>query len=398
MKKILFTIFFFFLFLSFSYAITLPVEITADSAALINLDTNELVYGKNPDKKEILASLTKIMTAYTILENVDNLNQKITITEQDIANLYGFTCAGFEVGEQLSYQDLLYAMMLLSAADASQALAYHTSGSLEEFTKLMNEEARELGMRNSNFADSFGGDDNNVSTAREMAILLRAALENKTFKKIFTASSYTLSNGLTVKNYTSAFAIYYGYDPTLITGSKSGYTPEAGLLLASTATINDINYILIVCKSELNEKLTSHILDSYKVYNYVSDHHYESRKILSKNQVLKKITVVDSTTSEYVATIDKDISVFLSDEEYRRVEVDYHIVDEINYEYKRGDNLGYIDIIVDGEVLKTYNVYLQDDIYKYEKPSKILIIIMIILVFLIILLLVLNLLMFQRKR
>lgn len=66
MKKILFTIFFFFLFLSFSYAITLPVEITADSAALINLDTNELVYGKNPDKKEILASLTKIMTAYTI--------------------------------------------------------------------------------------------------------------------------------------------------------------------------------------------------------------------------------------------------------------------------------------------------------------------------------------------
>ena len=150
--------------------------------------------------------------------------------------------------------------------------------------------------------------------------------------------------------------------------------------------------------TELNEKLTSHILDSYKVYNYVSDHHYESRKILSKNQVLKKITVVDSTTSEYVATIDKDISVFLSDEEYRRVEVDYHIVDEINYEYKRGDNLGYIDIIVDGEVLKTYNVYLQDDIYKYEKPSKILIIIMIILVFLIILLLVLNLLMFQRKR
>lgn len=398
MKKILFLLIIFTLFITSTKALTLPIDITADSAALINMDSNEIIYGKNPDKKEILASLTKIMTVYTVLENVDNLDQEIIITEKDIANLYGFTCAGLQVGDKVSYQDLMYATILLSAADASQTLAYHTSGSLEKFYKLMNEEAKKLGMHNSNFTDSFGGDDNNISTAREMAILLKNALKNKTFKKIFNTENYVLSNGLTVKNYTPVLARYHGLDPTLITGSKSGYTPEAGLLLASTATINDVNYILIICKSELNEKLTTHILDSYKVYNYIKEHNYSNRIVLEKNQQLKKIKVLDGTTSEYVVTADKTVSLFLNDEEFKRVEYDYHIVDEINSEYKRGDNLGYVDIIVDNEILQTYNVYLQDDIFQYEKPSKILIVIMIILILLIILLLLINLIMFQKKR
>ena len=151
LKKLM--ILFFFLLIPFhlTKALPLPVEVTADSAALINADTGELIYGKNEDKVEIMASLTKLMTAYAVINNVSDLNTKVTITEADIANLAGFTCAGIKVGDHVSYTDLLYALILLSAADAAQSLAYHTSGSLTAFRNLMNEEAGKLGLTKSHF-------------------------------------------------------------------------------------------------------------------------------------------------------------------------------------------------------------------------------------------------------
>lgn len=396
-KKLILIFFFLFIPLNVTKALALPVEVTADSVALINADTGDFIYGKNEDKVEIMASLTKLMTAYAVINNVNDLNTKVTITEADIANLAGFTCAGIKVGDRVSYTDLLYALILLSAADAAQSLAYHTSGSLNDFKNLMNDEAQKLGLTKSHFEDSYGGDDNNVSTAREMSVLLRKCLENSTFKKIFTTKNYTLSTGLEVKNYTPIFAQYHGLDPDLITGSKSGYTPEAGLLLASTSTIDGQNYILVTCKSALNEKLTTHVLDSYKVYQYIKDHHYENRVVLKKGEELKKIKVDESTTSEYITYVDKDVSVFLNDEEASRVKVEPKIVEEINSEYKKGDILGYVDITLDGEVLKSYYVYLNDEIFPYEEPSKVVIVIIILFVFFIILLFTLNILMFRQR-
>ena len=397
LKKLM--ILFFFLLIPFhlTKALPLPVEVTADSAALINADTGELIYGKNEDKVEIMASLTKLMTAYAVINNVSDLNTKVTITEADIANLAGFTCAGIKVGDRVSYTDLLYALILLSAADAAQSLAYHTSGSLTAFRNLMTEEAGKLGLTKSHFEDSYGGDDNNVSTAREMSVLLRNCLENETFKTIFMTKNYTLSTGLAVKNYTPVFAQYHGLDPDLITGSKSGYTPEAGLLLASTATINDQNYILVTCKSALNEKLTTHVLDSYRIYQYIKEHHYEERIILKKGEQLKKIKVNESTTSEYLTYIDKNVTLFLNDEEASRVQIEQRIVDEINSEYRKGDILGYVDITLDGEVLKSYYVYLNDEIFPYVEPSKVVVVIIILFVFFIILLFTLNILMFRQR-
>lgn len=399
-KVISFLIFFFAITVSVK-AISLPseVSITADSMALINLDNDEIIYGKNEDKVQIMASLTKIMTAYVVVNQVNDLGKMMTITETDIANLKGFTCVGLEVGDKVSYQDLLYALILHSAADAAQTLAYHVAGSLEEFKNLMNKAATDIGLHHTHFEDSYGGSDDNVSTAREMAILLRRALEKTAFKKIFESRRYIMSNGLAVVNYTLIQAEFYGFDSTLITGSKSGYTPEAGLLLASTAKINGINYILVVCKSALNEpELTNHVLDSYKVFNYVNSHHYEKRVAIKKGTNLKEIKVVGGTTDSYLALCDEDVEVFLNDEEFKNIKLNYNIVDEISYENKKGDSLGYVDVTLNGEVLNTYYVYLKDDIFAYEKPSKMLVIVIILLVFFIVVLLVLNLLMYHRKK
>ena len=395
MKKILISIFLFFFLLTTPNALELPVEITAESAILINMTDDRIVYTKNADQREILASLTKIMTAYAVIDNVENLNTRITITEQDIANLSGFTCVGLEAGMVVTFKDLLYGLMLVSGADAAQALAYHTSGSPKQFVELMNQEAQKLDLKNTKFMDSYGGDDSNVSTAREIGLLLEETLKNPTFNTIFKSNSYIMTNGLVAYNSTRNFAIYHGLDDTLITGNKSGYTPEAGLLLASTSTINNIDYIIVVMKSKENEKLTTHVLDTYKIIDYVKKHKYENRTVLLKNKNLPEIKVKNSTTDIYIPMVKEDIKEFLNEEEMAKLNFKYNLTKEIDSHYKKGDNLGYIDILVGDELIDTYNVYLEDDIFDIVKSRNIALTVLLVLIAGIIFIVIINLLLLR---
>lgn len=392
MKKIIFTFIILFVFSLSPKALQLPenIDITADAVVLYSLTDDAYIYEKNPDKIEILASLTKIMTAYTVIENVPNLNEKVVIKRDHLKDLYYYTCAGLKEGDVVTYVDLLYAMMLPSGADAAQALAYSAGGTPENFVAMMNKEADKLALYHTHFTDSFGGDDYNISTAREISILVKIALQNDLFNKIFKSDYYMLSNGLEVYNYTGSIATYHGLDPNLITGSKMGYTTPAGLLLASTATINGKEYLLITMKSTENFKLTQSILDSYAIYNYIQDKTFEKRLLLKKGTLLKRINVNNSTISEYPIIIDQDIYATLSNEDYLNVKYDYHLVNDISYTNKVGDNLGYVDIYVNDELIKTYHIYLKDKIFQYTPRSRIVIIIIIILVFISLIILCFN--------
>lgn len=377
MRKIIFTLIILLFFFGNVNAVTLPTTIQADSAILINLDENEVIYEKNPDKIEILASLTKIMTAYTAINHVDDLDKKVTITENDISGLEGFTVAGIEVGDKLSYRDLLYGTILLSAADTAKALANHISGSEPKFVELMNQEAKKLNLRNSNFEDSFGGHDDNIATAREIGKLLQIALKNKDFKQIFETTVYQMSNGIFVVNYTRSVASFHGLDDKLITGNKSGYTPEAGLLLASTATINNTNYALVVMNCKPNEWKSTHVLDTYRVYEYVKTQTFEKRTLLKKDTLLKKIKVVNGTIDEYPVYLDRDITKILSDEDYKKIKIEYNIVDKIDHTSKVGDNIGFVDIFIGNELIASESISLKDKLYETndneEEKQKVLI-------------------------
>ena len=132
MRKILSFLILFFAFITIPKALPLPTDVTADSVVVMDMDTGEILYEKNPDKQQILASLTKMMTAYTALDHIKNLDKKITITEEDFKFDPVFTLVGLEVGDQVSYRDLLYGMLLQSGAEAAQALANHTMGSVDD--------------------------------------------------------------------------------------------------------------------------------------------------------------------------------------------------------------------------------------------------------------------------
>ena len=378
MKKIILLIILFLVPLKLVKCVDLPVDITADSAILVNKENNEIMYSKNIDKPEIMASLTKIMTAYTVINHVGDLNERIMVNENDLRGLEGFTVAGLEVGDRVTYRDLLYALILHSGADAAQTLALHVGGSKEHFNEMMASDLNELGLKNTRFVDSYGGSDYNVSTSREMYLLLDAALQNETFKKIFCTNKYTLSNGLQVTNFTYVFAQFHGYDPKYIVGNKSGYTPEAGLLLASLIKVNGVEYILIVCNSKENSSKTTHVLDTYKIINYLIDQ--------------------DSTTSTYLAIVDRDINVYLNNDEASRIVIEKHLVKELDAAAQKGDPLGYVDIILDGEVLKTYYLYLNDELFQYQQPSHMIVLVIVLLVIFMIMILLLNILMYQKKK
>ncbi|MBQ4031558.1 MAG: D-alanyl-D-alanine carboxypeptidase [Bacilli bacterium] len=398
MKKILLLILLFILSPSLVKSLELPVDVTADSVILVNRDDDRIIYTKNPDKEQILASLTKVMTLYTAINRIEKIDQKVKITEKDVEALWGFTQVGLKVGDVVTYKDLLYATNLTSGADAAQALALHISGSMEAFVEEMNKDAKELGLNHTHFSDTIGKGDDNVSTAREFYILLKACLENELFERIFNTTYYKMSNGLESINYTKSIADFHGLDSNLITGNKSGYTPEAGLLLASTATINNTHYMLITMHSKENQWKSTHVIDSWKIYNYLSNLEFKERTILKKGKTLKRINVENGTISEYLVTLDHDVKASLTDEEYEELSIEYHIVDNIDASTKKGTNLGYVDIYVGEDLIDSINVYLNDKIFTRQEESRFIIIIIIALAFTVFVLLCTNITIKRKRR
>lgn len=397
MKKV-FIFICFILSLSFVKSLELPIDVTADTVLLANLDDERIIYTKNPDKEQILASLTKVMTLYTAIQRIEDINKRVTITNKDVYNLYGFTQVGLKAGDIVTYRDLLYATNLTSGADAAQALALHISGSMEAFVKEMNSDAEKMGLNHTHFSDTIGRGDDNVSTAREFYILLTNCLKNELFEKIFNTTYYKMSNGLESINYTKSIATFHGLDPNLITGNKSGYTPEAGLLLASTATINDTHYMLITMKSKENQWKSTHVIDSWKIYNYLKTLEFKEKIVLPRGKKLKKLNVLNGTISEYIVTLDHDIKKTLTEEEFSKLNIEYHIVDSIDSNTKKGANLGYVDILVGDEIIDSFNVYLNDKIFTRQEKTKVNIVGIVATIFLCIVILCILIIKVKKKR
>ena len=158
------------------------LDINSKHAILINLNEDTILYEKNSEEKTKIASLTKIMTAIIVFDNVDNLDKKLTLTSEDFRGLAEShaAVAGFKVGQTVSYRDLLYGLLLPSGADAAKALARNISGSEDAFVELMNKKAKELKLDNTHFVNNTGLDeDGEYSTVKDISVMFKYALNNK---------------------------------------------------------------------------------------------------------------------------------------------------------------------------------------------------------------------------
>ena len=276
----------------------------AEAAIVMEASTGKIVYSKNSKKTMYPASTTKILTAIIALEKC-SLTDMATASEHAITSIpSGYTDANIQVSETLSIEDLLYALMLSSANEAAVIIAEHISGSTEEFAKVMNEKAKEIGCENSNFVNPNGlHDKNHYSTAYDLALITKYAMKNETFRKIVSTVSYTLpatkvypyetrtctnSNKLIIVNKKTGSNNYYR---DYVTGVKTGYTSPAGNCLVSSGNKNGLEFITVVLGEKAKEV---RYIDTINMFDFAYNN-YSFTKILSKNNTVTTVEVPGAT-------------------------------------------------------------------------------------------------------
>lgn len=334
------------------------LKIDSKAVFLQDIDHHKTILKQKSDQKMPVASLTKIMTALITLEE-RQLTEKVTITWEMVGNLRDFVAIGLRVGQRATVEDLLYATLLPSAGDAAQALAISTSGSIAKFATKMNEKATELGMKNTHFSNPIGMNENNYSTAEDIAILLEAALKNETFTKIFQTYEHKLpSVGLTAIKTFKKHASFIG--------GKTGYTQLAGRCLASNANINGVNYIMVTLGAYPDS--TNHLKDADKIYNYVKETYIE-QVILKTGDLIKTVNVTDSEQKTLDLKAEQGAKAILRKDISRdQLKYVYSGTDTITPEVKVGSKLGTFSIYNGDEKLYETDVYLRDEIEFYDYP------------------------------
>ncbi|APM37280.1 D-alanyl-D-alanine carboxypeptidase family protein [Clostridium kluyveri] len=254
-----------------------PDKLNSSNVILIRLKDHAILMQKNSEEKIYPASLTKIMTAIVAIENLPNLKEEIRLTNSTFQGLYeaDASMTGFQPGEKVSAIDLLYGALLPSGAESCIGLANQIVGSEQGFVKMMNQKAVELGMDNTHFENVTGlHNENHYTTVKDLAILLSYALQNDTFREIFT--SYRHSTQPTNKHpdgitfYSTMFEELNNQNiiDGEILGGKTGYTDEAGLCLASLAKVGRQEYILISAGAKGDHHSEQYnITDALAVYN-----------------------------------------------------------------------------------------------------------------------------------
>ena len=226
----------------------ITLDVGCESIIFINCKTNEVVASRSATERCYPASTTKIMTILTAVDHITDYDKTFTFTYEITDPLYiqDATVAGFSNQEAVNMTDMLYGAILPSGADATVGLALSIAGSEEEFVKLMNKKAKELGLKNTNFTNSSGlFNKNHYTTAEDMAVIVRAAMENDLCRKILSTYQYTTSatpqhpEGILLTS--TMFSHMYGTEPegADILGGKTGYVNESGYCLATFGKSDD---------------------------------------------------------------------------------------------------------------------------------------------------------------
>lgn len=321
------------------------------------------------------------MTTIVAIENIEDYNKKIIMTNEMFKGLYESNAfqIGLRVGDIVSYDDLLYGTLIASGADAVRGLTISLAGSEDQFVKMMNEKAKELNLKNTVFKNPIGLDEEGqYSSINDVAIMLNYALKNEKFKTIFETDKYTLSNNrITVSSSMLGYAKAYNYDASFIKGGKTGFTYAAGRCLASIAydKENDINYMLITTNASNEKNEAYHVLDAINIYSYYFQN-YKYHNIVNKNQELKIIKIKDSKKKELKINAKSKIQKYLkNDFDKNKIKILYEGKNEINFKNKKGDKIGEILVNYDNDLVEKIDVILEEDIkfslYNHIIQSKI---------------------------
>ncbi|SDB01631.1 D-alanyl-D-alanine carboxypeptidase family protein [Eubacterium oxidoreducens] len=290
------------------------VSVESASAIVMDADTGTVLYEKKADTKRYPASITKIMTALLAIEN-GNLEDTVTFSSDAVYKTEGSSIMR-DVGEELTLEQCLYGMMLESANDCAYAIAEHVGGDYDTFIKMMNDKATELGCTGTHFVNPNGlPDEDHYVTARDMALIAKAAYQNETFRIITGTTEYKLpatnkhDEALTMHNHHAMIYPYHtsAYLTDYCTGGKTGYTIAAGSTLVTYAEKDGMSLIVVVLKAQT----PAHYTDTIKLCNYCFDN-FQILNV-SENETTEDISEIagNFNTNEEYLEIDPDATVIV---------------------------------------------------------------------------------------
>ena len=332
------------------------LETTAEAAVLLEPATNLVIYEKEPDKRLPMASVTKLMTLLLATEAVDQGRFKLSdrVVTSENAWEMGGSQIYLEPGEEMSLWDLLLAIGLQSANDASVAVAEYISGSEEAFVQAMNDKAAALGLVNTHFVNCHGlTADNHYTSARDMAVIVKEGLKSPLFRKISAMKEYDLRGGkFKLWNTNKLLWWYDGAD----TG-KTGWTEAAKYCLASSAERNGLRLICVVLGTA---EPGSHFRESTKLYDY-GFARYKAVKIADEGAVAGNVTVAKGKSGSVEAVADGKVAVVVARGDDKGIESRVELPAYVEAPVRKGQELGsYIVTKNGGEVLRVKLVAKND--------------------------------------
>lgn len=346
-------------------------EIFAPSAVLIDAKTGTILFEKNKDEKHFPASTTKIMTTLLTLENCKNLEDKVKMSHNAIYSIEpGSSHIAMNEGETLTVEQSLYGLLLASANEVANALAEYISTNINDFCKLMNERAKQLGCKNTNFVNAHGfHNENHYTSAYDLALIMKEDIKYEEFNKIISTKRYDIPQ--TEKQpetrilYNTNKMIQSGkYFNENVIGGKTGYTDEAGHTLVIYAKKNDMQLISVV----MAEENSNAYLDTTKLLDYGFSK-FHNVELLKTNDYQKNCVVTQKYKNKTldIDTVNiypqKDIILNLPDSINKEdLKLTAKLPEKISAPVSKNKSVGQISVIYKNQTLEKINLVPEENI------------------------------------
>jgi len=351
MTKILLLVLILVLAFNVVYAETsLNPHVTARSSILMDRDSGRILYSHNAHTKLPEASTTKIMTALVAIE-YGNLDEKVKVNNKSVgvegSSIY------LQKDEEISLRDLVYGLMLRSGNDAANAIAYHISGSVEGFCKLMNYKAKKIGAVNTNFTNPHGlHNDNHYTTAYDLALITREALKNEEFRKISSTVKWVSDRDTNKYFYNKNKTLWQYKDGD---GVKIGFTKKAGRCLVSSATRENMQLIAVV----LNDG--NWFNDCYALLDY-GFNNYNREVIVPNNKLIKEINIINGQKDTLVVKTQREIAYPLKQNEINEIKKVVNIPESIKAPIKKDQKIGTISVFLNDKLINNLDLLSNESI------------------------------------
>lgn len=366
---------------------TMKRSLHSESALIYNLDSDNIIHEKNADKKQMPGPLVNIMTAVVCLENCSNLGERITIDEEVYSSLYDteypddLRYAEIYNNDELTYTDLLYAMMLTSSIEASQTIAYNIGGeSVSAFVQLMNDKAEEIGMTSTHFTNPTGMyDKDQYTTAYDMALLTKYAMKLSRFEDICSTYEYTPSVPNSERHLDREAWRWYHSNVMMdeentyyyrgVRGVKTANLEMGGRNIIAMASRDGHNYLVVAMHAPMNDEdgdtAFYHLEDARDMFDWAFDH-FSYQVVLAETAELGELPVNLADGHDYVLARPKEeLSLLWSDE------IDLSLIsrdkitwyeNELQAPVKKGQPLGTVTLEYSGEDIATVELVAVSDV------------------------------------